>query len=81
MRTKPVSSTRRLLSLSSLLAITIILLGHSQVASAQWSGTTNIYYNGGNVGIGTSTPTHPLVVGGGTTTGVNASITILSAGS
>lgn len=29
-------------------------------ANAHWSGTGDIYYNGGNVGIGTSTPVYKL---------------------
>jgi hypothetical protein len=72
----------KLLKVGWSLAATIILLSFGQNASAQWTPSgTNVYYNGGNVGIGTNNPTHPLVVGGGTTTGVNANITILSAGS
>jgi hypothetical protein len=33
-------------------------------ASSQWSGTTNIYYDGGNVGIGTNNPQTLLDVNG-----------------
>ncbi|WP_422008214.1 hypothetical protein [Roseivirga pacifica] len=36
----------------------------SSVAFAQWSGTGSIYYNGGNVGIGTSSPLTELQVNG-----------------
>jgi hypothetical protein len=47
-----------------LLAATIMFIGSTQNASAQWTGSTNIYYNGGNVGIGTQTPVYPLHVEG-----------------
>ncbi len=36
----------------------------STVAFAQWSGSGSIYYNGGNVGIGTSSPLTELQVNG-----------------
>ena len=39
-----------------------MLLGQSHTVSAQWSGTTNIYYNSGTVSIGTSTSGNPLDV-------------------
>jgi hypothetical protein len=66
MRTKPVSPTKKFLSLCLLLAATIILLGHGQIASAQWTPNgTNVYYNGGNVGIGNSGPSSRLQVLGG----------------
>jgi len=46
------------------LAAAIIFFGNSQRVIAQWStasGTNNIYYNAGNVGIGTSTPNKSAV--------------------
>src|SRR5712675_320684 len=48
-----------------LLVTAITLLGAAQSISAQWStasGTNNIYYNGGNVGIGTNSPSDLLHV-------------------
>ena len=41
-----------------------VLVAGTQTARAQWSGTTNIYYNGGNVGIGTTSPQAKLHVYG-----------------
>jgi hypothetical protein len=47
--------------------VTVLPLLFAFEASAQWlpqppAGSGPIYYNGGNVGIGTSNPTHPLSV-------------------
>src|SRR6185436_6971875 len=42
----------------------LVLIGCTQSARAQWSGTPNIYYNGGNVGIGTASPVEKLDVNG-----------------
>lgn len=36
--------------------ILIMLLASATVSRAQWSGSPNIYYNGGNVGVGTNNP-------------------------
>jgi hypothetical protein len=45
------------------LGVAIMLWGHYQYASAQWSTNgTNVFYNGGNVGIGTTSPCCPLSV-------------------
>src|SRR5260221_11517777 len=59
---------RILLVRSLVLASVTLLLGCAQSISAQWSPTasptpspgTNIYYNSGNVGIGTSSPSDLL---------------------
>lgn len=51
-----------------LLGTAIVLFGCAQNISAQWnpspspSPNTNIYYNGGNVGIGTTSPNYPIDV-------------------
>lgn len=55
----------------------------SQVGGSQWTTSgTNIHYNGGNVGIGTSTPTQKLEVNGsaliGTIYGSSAASGVLS---
>src|SRR5258706_11479490 len=51
------SLARRLRISRLLLTLAIMLFGLSQHARAQWSTNgTNVFYNGGNVGIGTSTP-------------------------
>ena len=47
--------------------ITYVLLALSicSIAQAQWVGTNPVYFNAGNVGIGTSTPFYTLSVKGG----------------
>jgi hypothetical protein len=70
MKTKHLSS--KFLTLGSLLAVVIMLLVSAQSAGAQspWlaspspSPNSNIYYNAGNVGIGTTSPNTPLDVNG-----------------
>lgn len=59
-------------------AVTFVLLLLAGTASAQWSGSTNIYYNSGNVGIGTNGSTAQLTVSGGTSSpslSTNTSVT------
>lgn len=49
------------------IAVTFVLLLLAGTASAQWAGpdsNNNIYYNAGNVGIGTTGPNDTLHVGG-----------------
>jgi hypothetical protein len=47
------------------LLVVVGVLGFGQVAHAQWTGSgSNIYYDGGNVGIGTTFPTQKLDVNG-----------------
>jgi len=67
---------------SCVLFIIIISIFHSFIAKAQWTTIgSNIYYNLGNVGIGTTTPTQPLSVFGtiqSTNSGTFASINGIS---
>jgi hypothetical protein len=47
---------------------TSILVGNNPISGSRWTtstDTTRIYYNGGNVGIGTTNPANILQVGGG----------------
>jgi hypothetical protein len=60
-------SRRGLITVGSVLAAAMMLLAQAHNLNAQWSGTTNIYYNAGNVGIGTMTPGYSLDVGSGGT--------------
>ncbi|HYU99477.1 MAG TPA: hypothetical protein VE977_11655, partial [Pyrinomonadaceae bacterium] len=63
MNTRANSSRRILFALGSLFAATTMLLGQAQSVSAQWgTNGTNVYYNGGNVGIGTNSPGAALEV-------------------
>jgi hypothetical protein len=65
MKIKPHLLMRDVLTLGSLLAAAIMLLGYSQSVCAQWSTSgTNVYYNGGNVGIGTTGPIQQLQIMG-----------------
>jgi len=48
-----------------LFSISIFLISTSLIAQTFWTASgTNLYYNGGNVGIGTATPTSKLQVNG-----------------
>src|SRR6267142_869131 len=58
------SSKRKLVTLGSMLAATLILFAQTHKVSAQWQGSPNIYYNGGNVGIGNTGPSAKLDVSG-----------------
>ena len=47
--------------------VTNVLLNGNAITGSKWTTSgTNIYYNTGNVGIGTTNPTNILQVGGGT---------------
>jgi hypothetical protein len=61
MKTKPRSLNPKIWSAA---AVNFVLLLLAATASAQWSGTTNIYYNSGTVGVGTNGATAPLSISG-----------------
>ncbi len=42
---------------------TNLLVNGSAITGSKWTGTTKIYYNGGNVGIGTTDPQTELHMG------------------
>jgi hypothetical protein len=62
MKTRSHLSKRKRITVGSVVAAVIFLLGQTHNVSAQWTGSLNIYYNGGNVGIGTTAPTDLLTV-------------------
>jgi hypothetical protein len=78
MKLKQGVSTRRVLVKSLVLAGVMMLLGCTQNITAQWnpgpspSPNNNIYYNAGNVGIGTASPSNVLTVRGAVQTKENA---------
>jgi len=63
MKTKHFFLKQTFLVRGLLLATAIMVLGSAQHLNAQWSTNgTNVYYNGGNVGIGTSSPSAPFTI-------------------
>jgi hypothetical protein len=63
MKTMSLCAKLRLLSLGSLFGAFVVLVSSAPNARAQWGTSgTNVYYNGGNVGIGTNNPSELLHV-------------------
>jgi hypothetical protein len=72
MKTRSHLSKRKRITVGSVVAAVIFLLGQTHNVSAQWTGSPNIYYNGGNVGIGTTAPAYKFQVAGNSAVGVQS---------
>jgi len=53
---KTILQTSRISKALLMTLLSTILYASAPTVRAQWSGSPNIYYNGGNVGVGTTTP-------------------------
>ncbi|WP_139135262.1 hypothetical protein [Roseivirga sp. 4D4] len=61
-----------------LLLLTSVCL--TSTLSAQWLGTNPVYFNSGNVGIGTSSPWAPLTISSTSTSGENTGVALAFSG-
>src|SRR5258706_1994481 len=68
MKTNPLNTRKQLVSCATIGFALLLLFVSPRMAAAQWStpdSNNNIYYNAGNVGIGTTAPGTRLNISGG----------------